>query len=202
MWFLKINFFAHDLAGSISCRAKLFLVSAEWDVGLTWSIPSLLERCQTKLTNRARERRHFIIFVNKSRNVISENKLFRERLRDELTRIAEFIFGQCWMECLSLFCASFHFVCESLKRGECYVTLRDVSWHFIIFVNKSRNVISENKLFRERLRDKLTGIAELFLVSAEWVVCLFLSAVWLWFDKSLKGEENVTWRYVTFHDIS
>ena len=48
----------------------------------------------------------------------------------------------------------------------------DATEYFIIFVNKSRNVISENKLFHERLRDELTGVAEFILVGAGWDVGL------------------------------
>ena len=47
-----------------------------------------------------------------------------------------------------------------------FMTLCDATEYFIILVNESRNVISENKLFRERLRDELTGIAEFILVGA------------------------------------
>ena len=42
---------------------------------------------------------YFIILANELRIVISENKLFHVTFRDELSGIAEFIFGWRWMGC-------------------------------------------------------------------------------------------------------
>ena len=65
---------------------------------------------------------------------------------------------------------------RSHKRGEmlyeCYVMSHEATEYFIIFVNKSRNVISENKLFANGLAGSNNDRAKLFLVSAEWVVGL------------------------------
>ena len=62
-------------------------------------------------------------------------------------------------------------------------------------------MISENKLFRERLRDELTGIAEFILVSAgEMIKSFLLSCASFHFVWRSHKRESATCYFVTFHN--
>ena len=75
----------------------------------------------------------------------------------------------------------------------------DASCHFRIFINELRNRISENKLFANELAGSNNDHAKLFLVSAEWIVCLSLAHR---FTLSVnRTRENELWNcFVIFHN--